>query len=447
MRNTREIAGRDDFPRASAILTMLFAHYNMAFFRPSSHRHLPITVATMLTVASILATTALFSLAMLLVLGSLLRMPVAGVREWFAANLAMVVSLSLLVLRNVIPDFLSIVLGNMVLGLAGVLYYAGCARFLQRPPRWIPLLGGVLLVGVAMFVWRYVVDDQAARVVAVSAFNGLICLLTGQLLLRHRPRERNPYHFWFGALLTWLFAAAQFTRGGYFLIMHPAGASALANSVWNISLLTIGAVVMPTLTMVAVMLVHDALLARMEDAANHDHLTSALSRMRFDHITQALLSRATAARPLSLLLIDLDHFKRINDTWGHAAGDQVLRAFVQMARAQARPGDALGRLGGEEFGMLLPDTTQDEAMGAAERLRSSAEQHLVEGGFGACHYTLSIGVTCARRPETLDQFKTRADHAMYIAKNNGRNRLIAAPMETPAQAGVAYHKADAKLAG
>jgi diguanylate cyclase (GGDEF)-like protein len=304
-----------------------------------------------------------------------------------------------------------------------------------------------MLVGAAMFGWHYVVEDPAARVVASSAFNALLCVLTGQLLLRHRPRDRNPYHFWFGALLTWLFAAAQLMRGSYFLIMHPAGASALANNVWNIALLTVGAVVMPTLTMVAVMLVHDALLARMEEAVNHDHLTSALSRMRFESMALALLSRASATRPLSLLLIDLDHFKRINDTWGHAAGDQVLRAFAQMARAQARASDALGRLGGEEFGMLLPDTSQEDAMAMAERLRSSAEQHLVAGGFGACHYTLSIGVACTSQPDSLDRFTAHADRAMYIAKNSGRNQVVAASMKTPAQAGVACHREDGRLAG
>ncbi len=401
----------------------------------------------MLTVASILATTALFSLAMLLVLGSLLRMPVPGVRDWFYANLAMVAALVLLALRGRIPDFLSIVAANAVLSLAAAFFYAGCALFLRQRPHWPWLLGGVMLVAAAMGVWRYLDDDPPARVVAVTAFNGLMCTLTGLLLLRHRPRERNPYNFWFGASLALLFAAAQFTRGAYFLIVHPPGNSALSNSVWNIGLLTVGAVIMPTLTMVAVMMVHDTLLARMEEAINHDHLTSALSRKHFENVAQALLTRVDASRPLSLLLIDLDHFKRINDSWGHAVGDDVLRAFALMARTLARPGDALGRLGGEEFGLLLPNTSQAEAMSVAERLRSSAEQHLVQGDFGICRYTLSIGVATTAQPQSIDHFNACADRAMYLAKNGGRNRVVAAPLETPAQAGVVALRDGARLAG
>jgi len=388
----------------------------------------------MLTVASILTTTALFSLAMVLVLGSLLRSPVAGVREWFLANLAMVVSLPLLGLRGAIPDFLSIVVANVVLSMAGMLYYAGCARFLGRPVPWRWLLSGILLVGVAMLIWRYMFNSVPLRVVACSTYNAAICVAIGVLLLRHRPPDRSPYNFCFAAVLALLFAATQTTRAVYFLLVPPLASTAILNDIWNIGLLTIGAVIMPTMTMVAVMMVHDAMLARVEDAANHDHLTGALLRKRFETVSKELLSRAGPTQPLSLLLIDLDHFKRINDTWGHAGGDEVLRAFVRKTREFMRPGDALGRLGGEEFGWLLPATTPGEATDIAEALRQAVEQHVVAGEFAEfaeCRYTISIGVATTSRAEILDRFSARADRALYVAKNSGRNR-VSADEATPA---------------
>jgi diguanylate cyclase (GGDEF)-like protein len=377
----------------------------------------------MLTVISILTTTALFSVAMLLVLGSLLRSPVAGVREWFFANLAMVVSLPLLALRTAIPDVISIVVANVIVSLAGAFYYAGCARFLGRPTRWKLMLTGVALVGVAMVVWRYVDANLPLRVVACTTFNALVCTAVGAILLRHRPRDRSPYNFWFAALMAFLFAATQVVRGLYFLTLAPDESLAMLNSVWNISLLTVGAVVMPTLTMIAVMMVHDAMLAKVEHALNHDHLTDALTRKRFESIARDLLAGAQPMQPPALLLIDLDHFKRINDTHGHAGGDEVLRAFVQTARGFMRPGDALGRLGGEEFGLLLPATTAADAAAMAESLRAQAEGQTVTGEFGACRYSISIGVATAQRGDSPDRLNARADRALYVAKNSGRNRV------------------------
>jgi diguanylate cyclase (GGDEF)-like protein len=380
----------------------------------------------MLTVVSILTTTALFSVAMLLVLGSLLRSPVAGVREWFFANLAMVVSLPLLALRTAIPDFISIVVANVVVSLAGAFYYAGCARFLGRPTRWKHMLAGVTLVGVGMIVWRYVDANLPLRVVVSTSFNAVVCTAVGLILLRHRPRDRSPYNFWFAALMAFLFAATQVVRGLYFMTLPPDESLAMLNSVWNISLLTVGAVVMPTLTMIAVMIVHDAMLAKVEHALNHDHLTGALTRKRFESIACDLLSRVhqtKPTRPPALLLIDLDHFKRINDTHGHAGGDDVLRAFVQMAHGFMRPGDVLGRLGGEEFGLLLPATTVTEAAAMAESLRAQAEGQTVTGEFGVCRYSISIGVATAQHEDSPDRFNARADRALYVAKNGGRNRV------------------------
>jgi diguanylate cyclase (GGDEF)-like protein len=381
----------------------------------------------MLTFTSILATTGLLSLAMLMVLGSLLRSGMPGIREWFAANTAMVISIALLTPRGVIPDFLSIVVANGVLGLAGACYYAGCALFLGRPPYWRRTLAGALLQTAAIAWWRYVSDDIPMRVLANTTFNAAICIAAAVLLLRHRPAGRRPYNYWFAAALALAFGVCQAIRGAYFIMLPAQQPSSLLmfNSVGSVALLAIGAVILPTLTMACVMLVHDAMMANLEEAGNHDYLTGALTRKRLETLAREHMARAAqSGNPLMFLIVDLDHFKQINDTFGHAAGDEVLREFASMTQRLLREGDFLGRLGGEEFGILLPRTEMTEALEIAERLREQTQAHVVSGSFGVCRYSISIGVATAKEGETFDRLSAHADRALYAAKHSGRNRVV-----------------------
>lgn len=408
------------------------------------------------TLAFIFSATALLSLALLLVLGSLLRTGVPGTREWFACNVAIVIALPLAMLRGAIPDIVSIVLANVVLGLSGALYYAGCARLLGRSPHWRWQLAGVALLAAALAYWLYVEDNLPKRVAAATGYATIILLAVAVLLLRRRPTSRSPYNYWFAAALAVLFAVYQAARGLYFMTQPTPAGPYMTDSIWNAALLTFGPIVLPVMTMAAIMMVHDAMMANVEDAANHDHMTGAISRRRLETMGRELTEGASRrkralpkmssrpsslsslraggrsrnrpytralARQLSYLLIDLDHFKKINDTYGHAGGDTVLREFTRMVRASLRDGDALGRLGGEEFGILLPDTDAIAALAIAERLREQSEAHLVQGNFGACHYNISIGVSTWVEGESFDNLSVRADRALYQAKNAGRNRV------------------------
>ena len=129
--------------------------------------------------------------------------------------------------------------------------------------------------------------------------------------------------------------------------------------------------------------------------------------------------------PLSLLLMDIDNFKRINDLFGHETGDRMLKSVAGTLRASIREVDMLARLGGEEFGILLPNTAAVEAVKLAERLRLEVEREsgkVVEEGTGV---TVSVGVTTFEEDmEDLDALLRMADVAMYQAKNQGRNRVV-----------------------
>lgn len=385
----------------------------------------------------IIVATALLCLAMMMVLGSLLRTGIPGVREWFGANLAMVAALLLVAGRGHIPDVLSIVLSNTMLALSAASYYAGSARFLARPPRWRLLFGATLVLTLAIITWRYVFDSVAIRVLVSTSFSAIVCIGIATLLIRYRPLNRRRYNYWFAAILALIFAASQIARGLYFLVLDPQPGDLLFDNVWNTALLTVGAVIMPVMTMSAVMMIHDVMLGEVEHAANHDHMTGALSRKRLETVVaEQIRSARLHGRPLSFLLIDLDHFKRINDTYGHAGGDAVLQEFVQMARSFLRGGDVVGRLGGEEFGVLLPNADAEAALLIADRLREKAAAQVVRGEFGECRYSISGGVATLDREDSFEQLAVRADRALYAAKHGGRNRVLAdiAGAELPALA-------------
>lgn len=166
--------------------------------------------------------------------------------------------------------------------------------------------------------------------------------------------------------------------------------------------------------------------AHFRELASIDPLTGQLNRRAFLELAEAERHRAglTGAH-LSLLMLDIDHFKAINDKFGHAAGDSSLTLFCNACHGVLRNQDAMGRVGGEEFAVLLPDTDAGGAAMAAERLRSAVEASGNDAINGR-HLTVSIGAASLRAGESLDQLLVRADSALYTAKLEGRNRVVLA---------------------
>jgi diguanylate cyclase (GGDEF)-like protein/PAS domain S-box-containing protein len=168
---------------------------------------------------------------------------------------------------------------------------------------------------------------------------------------------------------------------------------------------------------------------RLLQQANIDYLTSASNRGYFMEQAELELSRATRyGSPLSLLMLDIDFFKQVNDTHGHKAGDAVLKKLVEVGRETLREVDIIGRIGGEEFAILLPETSCGEAVEVAERLRQVMENTKVplDGGL-PIHFSLSIGVTSLISiDDNIDVLLNLADKALYKAKASGRNKVCVA---------------------
>lgn len=177
---------------------------------------------------------------------------------------------------------------------------------------------------------------------------------------------------------------------------------------------------------------HDEL----ERRAYSDYLTGLANRRYFLEQAEKELARAQRYNlELSILMLDIDHFKRVNDTFGHKVGDVVLRKLAEVCRATLRNVDITGRIGGEEFAILLPETGAQSAMEAAERLRVAlaASQVKLNGGL-PLHFTVSFGVTTLDEKETnIDMLLNQADQALYQAKSEGRNRVCMYRGDGPAR--------------
>ena len=161
--------------------------------------------------------------------------------------------------------------------------------------------------------------------------------------------------------------------------------------------------------------------------ANIDPLTKSLTRRQFMNIAESEFRRFQRyRRPISILILDADRFKRINDTYGHHAGDLALRSLSLLSMEQKRAQDTFGRLGGEEFGLLMPETTLDQAVVVAERIRHTWADSPVNLDGELIHSTISIGVAEAlETDQSLEDLLRRADRMLYKAKSYGRNRVAA----------------------
>jgi diguanylate cyclase (GGDEF)-like protein len=179
----------------------------------------------------------------------------------------------------------------------------------------------------------------------------------------------------------------------------------------------------------------NALVAALRDQATKDGLTGLANRRHFHSALERAFDAAGDRARLALVVLDVDHFKHINDRFGHPVGDRVLIAVGKTLRRELRKNDLPGRIGGEEFAVLLPHTDPDEAVEVAERLRRALEALTLEEGGTPIPVTASFGVAMAADGDAAaEALYSRADASLYEAKRSGRNRVLLAspPADPPA---------------
>nr|WP_225561182.1 GGDEF domain-containing protein [Comamonas sp. CMM02] len=169
-------------------------------------------------------------------------------------------------------------------------------------------------------------------------------------------------------------------------------------------------------------------LRKLNHAVNHDFLTGVLARRALMERGQKLLTRLEEeGQQVAMLMVDIDHFKAVNDRYGHSQGDVVLQEFAVLARDALRPEDLIGRMGGEEFAIMLPRTTHDQALLVGQRLCERLREHVFPlPNQGQMRITLSVGmhsVSCIGPQDSMEHLLSKADEALYVAKNSGRDQV------------------------
>ena len=382
----------------------------------------------MLNALSLLLVTTALSGVMLLVLSSLAKSEVAGIREWRQANLLAVVALLLFAARGVVPGFLSVELANALYLGTITMIYVGFRRFLGRRVQWRWLACGALAAMCGLVFFHHVVESAALRIVSMSIYHGAVCFAIG-ITLRKPTEPSLRYSFTFTRCAALVLGVGHAWRASFYVVDFYQPYSLLEASTYNLVFFAIGTLALPALTLGAVMMANARLIATSAHAADHDHLTGAASRRAFFAFAERELARAERrGSELGLVLMDADHFKRINETHGHGVGDLVLRDLVERTQQAIRKIDYCARLGGEEFAVLLPDADGRTVLSVAQRLRAALER-TPQAGVGAAgvSYTVSIGVAMLQPGEGITSLMARADTALYAAKAGGRNRVEAAP--------------------
>lgn len=379
---------------------------------------LPFDLPTLIGAMCMVSITAGLSL----LLASHLHLPVKGLRCWGAGYLLTGIGLAVTVLRDIIDPVVPIVLGNALVGGGYILVWAGARRLAEQPVRPLPiaLLLMAIVAGMSAFPGA---EGTATRVAVMSVVTALLSLLTAREFAR--PTLRGTV---VGGLLAGLFAGHGlfYAARAVAALTAEAGSGLYPTGILGVPTFIEGFVWMILTGFGLIVLTSEVLQTELARQATRDPLTDLLNRRAFSDAAERELARARRhGRMPAFVVLDLDHFKRLNDTHGHDAGDRMLMAFAATAASGLRRCDVLARFGGEEFVLMLPETDLAGALLVAERIRASTERLQVDAAAGAVATTVSIGVAVAE-PEDAgpDCVLRRADEALYEAKAGGRNRTV-----------------------
>lgn len=396
----------------------------------------------MLSTSNVLMVGALFCVLMLLVHSSLLARKIPGITIWCIGDALGATALLLYSYGLVLPPALAYEAANGTFIASSAFMFAGFCCFFGRRIPW-GFVGLVIAAGtLASAYFHYVHFSFAYRTASISIGHSIFCAGIGWIVWRHREQWRSPFAGYMTIVMSAIIAAGHMIRSAIYLFNTGEIVSLLQPTGWNLFFVSAGTFIIPVFGICAMLLAHDALMAHAEHAANRDFLTGAWSRRAFFAMAdreQAISLRHD--RPLSLLLLDVDHFKQINDRFGHAVGDEVLIDLVTHATAMVRNVDYLGRVGGEEFAFLLPETDSEFGTIVAERLRAALDRSIpVSAGRRSplvLHYTVSMGLATLKESEDFPSLMRRADRALYEAKQRGRNCFVRAERLDEADAEIA----------
>jgi diguanylate cyclase (GGDEF)-like protein len=367
-------------------------------------------------------------LGLLLLLAWVQNLSTRAVAWWGGAHLMRSLSIALYGLHGTLPNLISIDLAGALLFISYGVTWTGARVFDGRAP-----LPGSLFAGAV--IWMV-----ACQFPAFGDSPELRTLLSASIIAGFS--WATAYEFWRARgerlVSRWPAIILLFGHGALFLLRNPLSAF-LPQMPQETALTSAWLTVLSPEALLFTISIAFVLLAMAKERAELRHKTDALidpltglanRRAFLQDAEQVTRRQVTYGRPVAVFLIDLDHFKSVNDRFGHATGDGVLRLFAEVSAANLRSSDLVGRLGGEEFAVLLADASRDNAFLVAERIRAAFERAAMVLAERTVSSTISIGVAIIQDPEQdLSTLLAQADQALYRAKARGRNRVELAPME------------------
>jgi diguanylate cyclase (GGDEF)-like protein len=368
-------------------------------------------------------------------------------RFWTGSALAAAFGAALAMLRFATDSLLPLLAGGTVLIFAACLAAMGIKRFYDQQVTWraAALITGLSFAGLTFFIAGY--DSTQMRILIYSLGQSVPIALTLKLLLSRQNGRANP-GAWLAAVVTVLIIAIYAIRAGGSLLHLGDFAFIHTNPLQSVLVLVLVFLSMAWNFGFLLMAI-DRLRNEVADLALLDDLTGVGNRRHLlRRLTEECARSERSGEPFALLVIDLDGFKAINDTHGHAAGDACLQHFTLMAQTRLRPGDMLARTGGDEFCIVLPASTLREGAMIARRVLDVCRED-AEACVGAdIPIALSVGVAQWTREigPFPDRLMAAADHALYAAKNDGKNRHAVYDPSPPLAPGAMPERALRKLA-
>ena len=321
----------------------------------------------------------------------------------------------LLLLSGSIPNFLSIAVSHCLLLSAFVLFYTGVLHFFKSP-RTIRYAWALTVIASILTIYLNLSHDRTKALVYVMALS--FFLVRGVIALEIFRQAAGRIFLKIFAFFMAAYAVFALNRIYFLLVLGTPPSSQQRMVLQAVSvLLSVSFTFLIGLSFL--LMLCGELLTLVKDESERDLLCGVLNRRGIEQKLDAELKRAGRGQSLAIALIDIDHFKAINDHAGHAAGDAALRDIVSAISGHLRPHDLLGRFGGDEFLLILPHTSSSEAFAVSSRIEQSVRELSIPGE--AIPLTISIGLTQATPGEVAGPLLARADKALYNAKNAGRN--------------------------
>lgn len=345
------------------------------------------------------------------------------VAEWARGNGLIALGLCLVVLSEVVSPALLSALSYIAMIWGSMHIAFGVALVSGKRPQWsmLRIVFAVFCVG---FGLTYSIDLHGFG--GIVLFTVASCIFFGYSIhccySARRDELRGSLLIVAGLSAAYIASLGAHLVGSYLSDVHHS----LASPIWHGTALILNIVLGFAQTIMLIVITSHRLQMDLQQQATHDPLTNLFNRRALKSLAERDIARSNRRGTLiSLLMIDADHFKKINDAFGHAAGDAVLVAIARKIQASLRTEDVLARFGGEEFVVMLPDTSLKNACDVAERIRIAISNIALPVLPDGHRFTVSIGVAERRGvQQSFDELVDMADQALYQAKKNGRNKVI-----------------------